>query len=257
MKPDASDDGGKRVGAVQRSFAILDVLRRSGTLRINDVADELDIPTSTAHVHLKTLESVGYVVKTDDGYRRGLRFLRDGVAVRDRYDVHGMARPELDEIAAETGEVANLGAEEDGRRVILYQAEGSDAVYDDAPIGEFTRMHWTALGKAILAERSGEYVDEYLDAYGLPAATENTITDAEAFREELATVHDRGYAVEDEERREGIRSVAVPIIVDGSVVGAISLSGPRERFDDDRIRDALVPTLRDTSNVVEVRCTYE
>lgn len=257
MDTNAAGDGGKRISAVQRSFEVLDVLRRSGTLRIDDVAQELDMPTSTAHVHLKTLESVGYVVKTDDGYRQGLRFLRDGINVRDRLSIYRIAKPELDELAAETGEVANLGVEEKGQRVILYQSEGSEAVYDNAPIGEFTNMHWTALGKAILAERPDDYVDEYLEAYGLPRATEHTITDPAAFREELGTVRDDEFAMEDEERRKGIRSIAVPIIVDEDVVGAISLSGPRERFDDNRVEDELIPALRDTSNVVEVKYAYE
>ncbi|WP_226023761.1 IclR family transcriptional regulator [Halomicrobium salinisoli] len=257
MAVNAADDGGKRVEAVQRSFAVLDVLRESGTVRIDDVAEALDMPTSTAHVHLKTLESVGYVVRTEDGYRRGLRFLRDGVAVRDRWDVYRVAKPALDDLADETGEVANLGVEENGRRVILSQSEGSEAVYDNAPIGEFTDMHWTALGKAILAERSTDYVDEYVSVRGLPSATENTITDPDAFREELQTVRDRGYALEDEERRAGIRSVAVPVTVDGDVVGAISLSGPRERYDDDRIVNDLLPALRDAANVVEVKYAYE
>lgn len=257
MTLDAADDGGKRIRAVERSFAIVDFLRRVETVRIADVADALDIPTSTAHVHLKTLESVGYVVQDDDGYRLGLRFLRDGVEVRDYLNVYTTAKPELDDLAAKTGEVANLGVEENGKRVILYQSEGSEAVYDNAPIGEYTNMHWTALGKAILAERSDEFVEEYVEAFGLPAETDNTITDPQRLREELATVRDGGFALEDEERREGIRSIAVPVVVAESVVGAISLSGPRERFDDERIQNELLPELRDTSNVVEVKCAYE
>ncbi|WP_313691831.1 IclR family transcriptional regulator [Halorarum halobium] len=257
MNTDAADEGGKRVNAVQRSFAVLDVVRRSGTVRISDVAEELGIPTSTAHVHLKTLESVGYVVQDTDGYRQSLRFLRDGIVVRDRLNVYSISKPELDELAAKTGEVANLGVEEDGKRVILYQSEGSEAVYDNAPTGEYTNMHWTALGKAILAARSDDYVTEYVEAYGLPDKTENTITDRDQFREELETAQERGYTFEDEERREGIRSIAVPITVEDSAVGAISLSGPRERFDDRRIRDELLPELRDTSNVIEVKYAYE
>ena len=257
MERNAADDGGKRISAVQRSFAVLDVLRELGTIRIKDVAERLDIPTSTAHVHLKTLESVGYVVKDDDGYRQGLRFLRDGITVRDRLNIYSVATPELDDLAAVTGEVANLGVEESDERVILYQSEGSEAVYDNAPIGEYTNMHWTALGKAILAERSDDYVSAYLDAYGLPSKTEHTITDRERFREELASVHERGFAIEDEERREGIRSVAVPITVENDVLGSISLSGPRERFNDERIHDELVPELQDASNVITVKYAYK
>lgn len=257
MKFQNGGNGGKRIKAIQRSFTMIDVLREGGTMRIAEVAETLDMPISTAHVHLKTLESVGYVVQDKDGYRLGLRFLRDGIIIRDRLNIYRVAKSEVDDLAATTGEVANLGFEENGKRVLLYQSEGSDAVYDNAPTGEYTNMHWTALGKAILAERSREDIEKYIDTYGLPAETENTITDADHLFDELASISDQGFALEDEERREGIRSIAVPIIVEGSVVGSISLSGPRERFNDQRIQDELLPPLRNTSNVVEVKCAYE
>jgi DNA-binding IclR family transcriptional regulator len=253
----STGDGAKRVGSVQRAFAVIELLRERGPMRIEAVADALDVSTSTAHVHLKTLDEVGYVVHDGDGYRLGYRFLRNGVETRRQSHVYEVTRPEVDELAEKTGEVANLGVEEKGKRVILYQAEGTEAVYDNAPIGEYTNMHWTALGKAILAHLPASYVDEILDAYGLPDRQENTITDRDALSEELAGVRDRDYAIEDEERRVGIRSVAVPIVVEEEVVGALSVSGPKERLDDARIQSELLPALRSHVNVVEVKYTYE
>ncbi|AKU09386.1 MULTISPECIES: IclR family transcriptional regulator [Haloferax] len=257
MAPNESEGGGKRVKAVMRSYRVIGVLREQGTVRINDVADALGVPTSTAHVHLKTLEAAGYVVKDEHGYRLGLRFLRDGSITRGRLDVYGASRSEIKDLAESTGEVANLGVEENGQRVIVYQAEGDKAVYDNAPIGEFTHMHWTALGKAILAELPGERVTEIVDEYGLPTKTDHTISDRDALLEELETIRERGYALEDEERRDGIRSIAVPLVSDGSVIGAVSLSGPKERFNDDRIVDELFPALRDRKNVIEVKYAYD
>lgn len=256
MDSEKGDEGGKRIKAIQRSFAMIEVLRESGTMRITDVAETLDMPISTTHVHLKTLESVGYVVRDKDGYRLGLRFLRNGVTARNRLNIYTIAKSEVDDLAATTNEVANLGVEEDGKRVLLYQAEGSEAVYDNAPTGEYTNMHWTALGKAILAERPHEYIEQYIEAYGLPAQTENTITNPDKLFTELASVSDQGFALEDEERRDGIRSIAVPIIVEDSVVGSISLSGPRERFNDQRIEDELLPEAQNTANIIEVKYAY-
>ncbi|WP_123534412.1 IclR family transcriptional regulator [Halosimplex salinum] len=251
------DDSDKQVKSVRRAFDVVGVVRAEGTVRIADVASALDIPTSTAHVHLKTLEAAGYVVQDADGYRLSYRFLRDGVTVRDRENVYNATKSEVEALAEETGEVANLGVEENGQRVILYQAEGTEAVHDNAPIGEYTEMHWTALGKAMLAHLPVGYVDQIVDTYGLPRARPNTITDRDRLDEELATIRDRNYAVEDEERREGIRSLASPIVVDDTVVGAVSVTGPKERFDDDRIQQELLPELRNTVNVVEVKYAYD
>lgn len=257
MSKDGTSDDGKRVGAVERSFRILALVRELGPVRIKDVAEELDMPISTAHVHLKTLTDVGYLIKNDQGYRLGLRFLRDGAIVRDDLTVYTAAKQEIDGLAENTGEVANLGVEERGQRVILYQSEGSEAVYDNAPVGEFTNMHWTALGKAILAEFSDDTVEQIIEQHGLPDATSNTITTPEELKAELETIREENYALEDEERRTGIRSIAVPVTVDGDPVGAVSLSGPKERFDDQRIEDELLPALRDCRNVIEVKVAYD
>ena len=139
-KENAGD--GKRVKAVERSYRIVGILRESGIIRVKDVAAELGIPTSTAHVHLKTLESIGYVVRAEKGYKLGLRYLQNRWIIRGSMSVYLIARSEVDALAKVTGEVANLGVEEAGQRVLLCQSEGSDAVYDNAPIGEYTNMHW-------------------------------------------------------------------------------------------------------------------
>lgn len=250
-------ESGKTIGAVERAFSIIETLRESGTMTVSEVAIARDIPTSTAHVHLKTLHSLGYVVKVDGAYRLGLRFLRDGGAIRQRQHIYQIAKNEIDGLAAETGEVANLGVEENGQRVLLYQSEGSKAVYDNAPIGEYTNMHWTALGKSLLAHHSHKKVDEIVDTYGLPSKTERTISTREELVAELEGVRDRGYALEDEERREGIRSVAVPLRVDSSVVGAISVSGTKNRLNDNRIDNKLLELLYNAANIITVRYAYE
>lgn len=257
IRIDPDEKEGKRVKAVQQAFDIVETLQGSESMQISEVAEYLDLPISTAHVHLKTLESVGYVVRDDDGYRLGLRFLRNGITVRGSQRIYRMCRSEIDELADETGEVANLGVEESGLRVILYQSEGTEAVYDNAPIGEYTNMHWTALGKMMLAERSTGYVDDVIEAHGLPMKTPQTLTDPEALFSELQVIKERRYAVEDEERRTGIRSVAVPLKVDRSLVGAISLSGPKERLSDQRIEQELLPEIRNVKNIIEVKYTYD
>lgn len=226
-------------------------------MTVSELAMEQDIPTSTAHVHLKTLHSLGYVVKKDGAYRLGLRFLRDGSAVRQRQHIYQIGKDEIDALATDTEEVANLGVEENGQRVLLYQSEGSEAVYDNAPIGEYTNMHWTALGKALLAHLPQARVDDIVATYGLPAKTEHTIATREELHTELDAIRDQGYALEDEERRPGIRSVSFPLTVDDSVVGAISISGTKNRLNEERINDGFLKQLHDAANIITVRYAYE
>jgi DNA-binding IclR family transcriptional regulator len=244
---------GKTVQAVERTFDVIRTLRRNRSMTVSEIAEELDLPTSTAHLHLKTLESTGYAVNSDGRYRLSLRFLRDGITLRSMEQIYNISAETVDGLARETNEVAALGVEECGQRVLLYVAEGDEAVYDNAPTGEYTNMHWTALGKAILAHLPDQRVDTIIEEYGLPAQTENTFTDRDALEGDLDETRERGYSFDDEERRDGIRSIAVPIIVDESVVGAVSVTGPKNRISTERIEAELLPTLQYAVDVIEVK----
>lgn len=249
-------EGGQTLQSVELACEIVGHLSGTGGTSVTDLARELDLPKSTAHVYLKTLCEAGYLHREAGSYRVSLRMLEDGAAVRRQFDVYDVAQPMVKRVSKETGEVASLGVEEGGERVLLYKSESEDAVYDDAPTGEFTNMHWTSLGKAILAHLPPADVDRVVDRHGLPAATGQTITERAELSNELERVRDRGYAVEDEEHRKNIRAVAVPIHRGERVVGALSVSGPKTRFGDERIEGELLDALRDAVSVVELKLEH-
>ncbi|MCU4744673.1 IclR family transcriptional regulator [Natronoglomus mannanivorans] len=242
--------------SVAKAFKIVGYIQETGRVTPTQLASDFDLPTSTAHIYLKTMEEAGYLTASAGQYRLSLRFLSHGVNTRRQFDIYEVAIAEIDRLADATGEVANLGVEEDGKRVLLYKREGEEGVYDKAPTGEFTHMHWTSLGKAILAHLPPDRVDEIVDQHGLPSATDRTITDRETLASELESIRSRGYALEDEERRTNIRAVAVPVFANETVVGSISLSGPVSRFTDARIENELVEELQDKANVIELHLRH-
>ena len=247
---------GSTLSGVERSFKIVKYLKETGSTTVTELASVMDFPKSTAYIHLKTLYEAGYVHKENHQYRLSLRFLEHGAAVQRQFAVYEVSEPEINDLARKTSEVANLGVKEDDQRVLLYINEGGDAIYDNALTGEFTNMHWTSLGKAMLAYISRDQVSEIIDERGLPAATEYTITKREEFYDELDKIYNRGYAVEDEEHRENIRAVAVPILQDGQALAAISVSGPKTRFSDERIESELLELLRDKANIIELKLEH-
>lgn len=90
----------------------------------------------------------------------------------------------------------------------------------------------------------------------LPEATANTITDPDELRSELRSIREYGYAIEDEERREGIRSVSVPILApDKSLLGSIGVTGPSNRFGAAQISE-YVRVLENKANVIKLQTTY-
>lgn len=252
-----ADDGRseKRIQAVGTLFEVVEGLQQLETAGVSELAQHLDRPKSTVHIYLQTLVDEGYVIKEGDRYRTSLRFLELGGRTRKGMNIFEAARPEIDSLSQETGEVANFAIEEQGKRVLLYSSEPVEGVFDNSPTGQYTHMHWTALGKALLSQLSDERVSAIIEDHGLPKATENTITDPDALFEELATIRDRGYSIEDEERREGIKSVAVPIqhTDESSPVSAVSISGPRRRIGESDIKQEFLDAIMDTVNVIELK----
>jgi len=253
---DESDDetAPNRVKSTRTLFTIVEELRGVESAGVSELADRLGMPKSTVHVHLKTLEEEGYLMNDEGNYRLGFGFLEVGGEVRQRLDVFRSARSELDAFSMEVGEVTHLGIEERGKRVLVYSSHPADGVFDDSPVGHRTNMHWTALGKALLAQLSDERIAAILDTHGLPEATESTITDRDVLYAELETVRERGYAVGDGEHRDGIKTIAMALDHGGArdVPSAIGLSGPTHRIERKNADDELVEAVRQAANVVEL-----
>jgi IclR family acetate operon transcriptional repressor len=254
----ANDPSGTpAVKSVETTFRIVEALHERGGAGVTELASALSVPKSTVHNHLQTLERNEYVLNDDGTYHVGSRFLELGARARDRRPIYEVAKPEVDRIAEETGELSGLVVEEHGRGVFLHRAKGDRAVHVDTFPGKRIYLHGAALGKAILAHLPSDRVDEIVDRHGLPALTENTITDRDALATELAEVRDRGIAFDDEERLEGLRSVGAAITgSNGAVLGAVSVAGPTSRLRDERFREALPEVVRSAVNVVDLNVTY-
>lgn len=74
---------------------------------------------------------------------------------------------------------------------------------------------------------------------------------------DIALIHRRGYAVDDEECEIGHRCVAVPVYdYSGNVAGAISAFDNFERVTDRRIETVFLPELKRTAREISLRLGY-
>nr|WP_245724238.1 IclR family transcriptional regulator [Natronorubrum texcoconense] len=242
---------------MQTTFAILEYIRDSEGAGVTDVADAFSVSKSTAHGHLSTLASLGYIVDVDGKYRIGLQFLEFGHHARSRYNLYEAAKPEADQLAQLTGERCQIMVVEDFRGVYIYQTAGEQAVQTDSHIGGTVDLHCTAVGKSYLAYLPDNELEAYLEQVGLDERTKHTITDPEKFREEIERVREQGYARNLEERIEGMNAFGAPILTeDGEVLGAISVSVPTTRIDDSVDENELVEQIRRSARVITIRTTY-
>lgn len=91
------------VKTAQTTFRIVETLKSMGGATVTELAAELDLPKSSAHNYLQTLEHESYIVNANGEYRVGLRFLDLGGYARAQEQLYTVATPELKRIAASTG----------------------------------------------------------------------------------------------------------------------------------------------------------
>lgn len=237
------DDPEVPINSVKRSFQILDEIRERDRAGATELASALELPKSTVHNHLKTLERIGYLVPQDGGYRLGTKFLQLGRESRNSRELFVHGRETLEQLEAETGTYGQLVVEENGMGAILlatgWEASGPSArhVYPT-----HAHLHTNAPGKAILAHLDDDRVTEIVDRHGLPLRTNRTVTDPDALREELRVIRRRGFAVDWGEMLDGMVGVAAPITVEDRVYGAIGAYGSNNEIQP-QIDDGDLPAL--------------
>ena len=227
---EAATDSAARysIRAVERALDILDVLARSdaGTSLV-DLAKAIGLPKSSVFRYLTTLERRGHVIRSsNDIFKLGAG--RSYMRPRDVARLCAVAGPRMQELCRRFDETINLGTLDGHRIIYLEVAESPKAMRFAATRGGSDPIHSSALGKIISSSLSDEEVRGILAVEGMPALTSRTITSAEGFLRELASVRDRRFAVDDGENEEGGRCVAVALPYPFGA--AMSLSAPAARL---------------------------
>jgi DNA-binding IclR family transcriptional regulator len=154
-------------------------------------------------------------------------------------------------LARHCGETVHVAALDAGQVVYVDRLLGPLGV--DIPVsdvGSTLHAHCSGVGKVLLAHLDPGEIDAMIDRHGLPAFTPATITERDALYAELHRVRRDGVAYDREEVVPGIACVAAPILDgEGSVVAAISIAAPVERFgaSQDGYRSAVVRAARGVS----------
>lgn len=242
--------------SILRAFEVINALWETKGAGPSELAARMDVPKSTAHVYLRTLEETGYVINEGGEYSLGYRFLTTGSRIKHRNGLFQASERLLKDLAAQTDELVTLVVEQDGKAVILHKEFGDRSLELGIYSGMTTPLHTNATGKAILAFLPDERTDEILDAHGLPQVTEQTITDEAVLRAELATIREDGYAVDWEQQVTGMGLIGAPIVVDERVAGAVGIVCPTGRLQNEAYQQRLVRKLRETIDAITIKYRY-
>lgn len=237
----------------ETSTEILELLGELNGAGVTTLANELGMPLSTVHGHLATLHEQEFIIKEGDEYRLGLKFIELGKIVERSKQLYQRADTYTAKVATETDCRSIFAVEEHGWGVFISRNSGEHSDWAHEVAGQRWYLHATAAGKAILAHLPEAEVDEILDRRGLPALTENTITDRETLKAELETVRERGVAFNRKEQVKGVKAVSAPITShSGQLLGALSANGPARQMIGDRFEERVPQTLRGIANEFEL-----
>jgi DNA-binding IclR family transcriptional regulator len=186
------------VGVLDKAVLILDALE-STSMALQDLAEATALPRATAHRLATAMEAHGLLGRDAQGrFALGTALVRLGRAASSRpgRSLVAAAGPALAALRDQTGESAQLYVRSGQARVCVTSLESPHSLRTIVAVGATLPLDRGSAAKVLVGD---------------PA------------------VAVRGWAESVEERERGVASVSAPVLVDGSVVAAVSVSGPIER----------------------------
>lgn len=223
----------ENVSVVLRVMNILTaVTAHSGTASVAELAAATGLPKPTVHRLCQQLEASGYFMRDPASrhYGVGHRLWDLGLNV-----VNAGLLPErraiLQKLVNEIGETCNLSMRLRDQSVYIDRVESRWPLRLNLEPGSLVPLHCTASGKIFLAAMPRDRRQKLLSVTGLPAHTDQTITEPGRMEEEVALIKKRGYSIDDEEFLEGLVALAVPVRnAQGVIVAGIACHGPKPRL---------------------------
>jgi DNA-binding IclR family transcriptional regulator len=231
---------------VDRALAALSLIVTEGRLlSLDDVTARLGISKSATYRLLRSLEAAGYVARDPDagGYGVASHFLSLSVIAASRIDVRRAARPAMERIVSRFGETASLHIRSLERRVCVDVVEGTHPVRRVIPIGENHPLYAGETGRVLMSRLAETELKEILRA-AIGAGM-----DGQQIRDDLLRIREEGYFIGIGVRTPGVGSLSLPIQGAMGIAGALTVSGPANRWTAAAMRRAVPSILADVQSI--------
>lgn len=202
------------VGVLDKALLVLDAVE-AGAGTLTALTERTGLSRATTHRLAVALE-VHRVLSRDPAGRWQLGPRLAELAGAPSNDVLlERAQPVLDRLRDDTGESAQIYRRQGSSRLCVAAAERGSGLRDTVPVGSVLPMTAGSAAQVLLAWTPDD-----------PLVAESAFG-----ARVLAEARRRGWAHSVAEREQGVASVSAPVRVpEGSVVAAVSVSGPLERL---------------------------
>jgi len=228
-------------------------------LSLAEMSRRIALNENSVHLLLATLKSRNYIEQNGatNNYRLGFKNLELAQTVLRQTDLYRVSQPVLSSVALECGETAAVAVLRKTHVIELNAVPSEHPVQVRSRVGVHLPVHCTAAGKALIACETEEALGAMFKVVALESYTRNTITCTKALGLQLQQIVEKGYAVDDEELDDDVRSVAAVIHdYSGRAVGALVIIGPSCRIGLGRLVQELVPLAQRGAREISVKLGY-
>lgn len=211
-----------------------------------ELANEMGLNHTNVYRILETLEKNGFVSKDSitKQYKLGSAVWELGSIFYENLNVQEMINPHLQELCEKTGESVFFTVLDGNDTLMLAVAEPENKVKFPVEPGSRAPLYVGASYRSILAFLPEYRIEEVLTGQ-LVKYTKNTMVDPETLRKELNLIRSNGYAISTGEYTPDVVATAVPLIIDGEVLGSLTIAGPTYRIGENQYQ-TFIPLLKQT-----------
>jgi IclR family transcriptional regulator, acetate operon repressor len=225
-----------KVSQVENALALFELFAKEKAPRtLTALAEQLDMPKSSAFNLIHTLLDLGYIYETRrrGGYypTRRLLDLAYRIAEGDPFlqGIHGF----LEALAAETGETALLSVRERGEVIYVDVMECSSPIRYSAKVGDRRPLCTASSGMAILASFSAGERADVIASLDLAAAPGGGAWTAGSLAAELDASAERGWCEDWARTAPDVMGIGVPLVCGERRFG-LAVAGPIYRMQERR-----------------------
>ncbi len=247
--------------SVEKTMRLVEIMARSGApQKLQSIAQEAQMPASTALRMLNTLLKLGYINQDPETlkYSLSLKFSHLGEQAAAQVSPTALAHPLLAMLGRQTGECTCFAEEQDDQAVYLdVLSDSADSILTiTRRIGKRAPLYCTGVGKLFLLNDTHEELEQYFQRTPIVRYTDNTITSLSELEREMEAIRARGYAVDNEECDRGARCIAAPVRnYTGRVVAGISVTAPSQRMTPERM-ESLAPLVLGTAAQISRKLAF-
>lgn len=241
--------------AVARIMHILGVLSMAeGGLSLAEITRQIGAPKSSVLKLLRALAYSGFVENDSGHHRLGPNSFQLAADILTKRRFPEIAGPTIRRLAEQIGETVMIAVPASNNKEFVYvaKAESRAALRYAAAIGDRRPLYASAGGMSMLAHMSPEIVRANLHRGKLKKITALTENDPKKIEAMLQDIRERGYIQTDGNISLGVAAIAAPIRGEGSMLAAIIVGIPSDRFRLARQQDIIDATVEAASEISRI-----